>query len=172
MEALMEVIKSKLVIFLGFPLVFLFVVDSFPIQKQFSGICSEVLDGDTIIVKGKRIRFFGIDAPEKSQRALSGERIGEWSTSYLKKLILGKRVSVTYYKKGFYGRIIGEIWMDENINLKMLEEGMAVKANQNRNRSYINVEYVARLERKGIFGTLGFETPWFYRKRMRNEINR
>ena len=168
----MKVIKSKLVIFLGFPLVFLFVVDSFPIQKEFSGICSEVLDGDTIIVNGEKIRFFGIDAPEKSQKAMSGESIGEWSTFYLKKLILGKRVSVTYYKKGYYGRIIGEVWMGENINLKMLEEGMALRTNYNRNRTYINVEYVARLERRGIFGTLGFETPWYYRKRMRSEINR
>lgn len=146
---------------------FLFVVDSFSIQKEFSGICSDVLDGDTITVNGQRIRFFGIDAPEKYQKALSGERIGQWSKAYLQKLILGKRVVVKYYKRGFYGRIIGEVWRGENINLKMLKEGMVVKTNQNLKRSYINVEYVARLERKGIFGTLGFEAPWYYRKRGR-----
>jgi endonuclease YncB( thermonuclease family) len=160
-----KVLKSKLVIFLGFPLLLLFVVDSFPIEKRFSGICSRVLDGDTIIVAGQRIRFFGIDAPEKSQRAMSGERIGQWSKDYLQKLILGRRVIIKFYKRGFYGRIIGEVWKGENINLKMLAAGMAVKTNQNRERSYANIEYVARLERKGIFGTVGFETPWNFRKR-------
>ena len=35
--------------------------------KIISGI-AKVTDGDTIQIKGKKIRFFGIDAPEKKQQ--------------------------------------------------------------------------------------------------------
>ena len=35
--------------------------------KIISGI-AKVTDGDTIRIKGKKIRFFGIDAPEKKQK--------------------------------------------------------------------------------------------------------
>ena len=35
--------------------------------KIISGI-AEVTDGDTIRIEGKKIRFFGIDAPEKKQQ--------------------------------------------------------------------------------------------------------
>ena len=154
----------RLVIFLGFPLIFLFVVDAFPIQKSIEGICTRVLDGDTVIVDGKKIRLYGIDAPEKSQVSMDGYPIGEWSRDFLAALILRKKVKVTYYFKGHYGRIIGTIKLEENINLRMIEEGMAIVSDFNKEREYRNTEFVARLKRVGIFGTLGFLKPRFYRK--------
>lgn len=155
--------KFNLVIFLGFPLIFLLVVDSFPIEKQFSGICEAVLDGDTIIVARKRVRLYGIDAPEKDQWSMDHKPIGRWSKQYLKNLIEGKQVMVKWYKKGFYGRIIGVVYTDENINLRMLKAGMAIRSQFNKKNLYINTEYTARLRREGIFKTLGFVSPWYYR---------
>jgi len=156
--------KSRLVIFLGFPLIFLLIVGSFPLKKTIEGVCSRVLDGDTVIVKGQKIRLYGIDAPEKDQYSIDGYPIGQWSKDYLTKLILNKKVKVTYYKRGYYGRIIGEIFDHENINLKMVKKGMAIVSDFTHEHLYTNTEFVARLNRVGIFGVSGFLKPSFYRK--------
>ncbi len=166
----MKVIKSKLVIFLGLPLIFLFVVDSFPILKEFEGICTRVLDGDTVIVAGKRIRLANIDAPESSQLSYDGENIGQLSTKYLSQLILGKRVRVQFYGKGRYGRIIGTIFYNGEVNFQMIREGMAMAYGYSKDIKYSSVEYEARLLRKGIFGTFGFDRPRFYRRKMKYAI--
>lgn len=155
----------KLVIFLGFPLIFLFITGSFPIEKSFEGICSKVLDGDTVIVNGRKVRLYGIDAPELSQISYDKKPIGKWSRDYLAKLILGKKVKVLWIKKGHYKRIIGTIIYKENINLTMIQMGMAIKSDFNTDHLFHNVEYVAKLKRVGIFGTFGFDKPWYFRKK-------
>ena len=139
-------------------------VGTFSIEKSIEGICTRVLDGDTVIVNDQRIRLYGIDAPEKAQVSMDGHPIGQWSKNYLAKLILNKKVKVTYYSRGHYGRIIGTIYLKKDINLKMIKEGMAIRSDFNMERIYINSEFVARLSRVGIFGTLGFLKPRFYRK--------
>ena len=156
---------SKLVIFLGFPLIFLFITGSFPLEKSFEGVCSKVLDGDTVIVAGKKVRLFGIDAPELHQMSYDKKPIGKWSKDYLVKLILNKKVKVTWIKKGHYKRIIGTIYLKENINLKMIQAGMAIKSDFNTDHLFQNIEYVAKLRRVGVFGTFGFDKPWYFRKK-------
>jgi endonuclease YncB( thermonuclease family) len=167
----MEVFKSKLVIFLCLPMIFLFVVDSFPIQKSINGICSKVMDGDTVVVNGHRIRLANIDAPEKSQLSYDGLPIGGWSTNYLKKLIFGKEVRVTYSKRGRFNRILGNIWIGKrDINKEMLRAGMVVKYYPKDVHGYNSLEYTARLKRLGIFGVIGFDRPSFYRKKTRGKF--
>lgn len=160
----MKEIKSKLVIFLGIPLLFLLVVDSFPIEKTIVGVCSRVLDGDTIIVNKVRVRLASIDAPESSQFSYDGIAIGKMSKSYLERLILGKVVEVRFFKKGYYGRVIGTVYLKEDINLKMIEAGMALAYLVGGRVKYSSGEYEARLLRKGIFGTHGFDRPSAFRK--------
>ena len=62
--------KKKLFLFISICLVFFFLtyndVKSEEI-KIISGI-AKVTDGDTIKIDQKKIRFFGIDAPEKKQQ--------------------------------------------------------------------------------------------------------
>tara|TARA_Y100000768_G_scaffold388926_1_gene388779 strand:- start:280 stop:792 length:513 start_codon:yes stop_codon:yes gene_type:complete len=156
------------VIFLGFPLFFLMVVGSFPIEKSISGIVEHVYDGDTIFVKGEKIRFFGIDAPELEQKSFTGKPIGKWSQKYLEDKLLGKVVLVKYYERGVYGRIIGDVFLEDvNINLDMISKGMAVRSYYNKKWIYINYELNARYKRIGLFGLFGFEAPWDYRKKMK-----
>ncbi len=160
-------LKRLQVIFLIFPMIFLWVVDSFPLEWEFEGVCREVLDGDTITVNGKRIRLKGIDAPEKDQLSYDKKKIGKWSKLYLEKLILNKKVKIRYREKGKYGRIIGDVILDGWVNAKMIKAGMAVYYSFKRDFDLKAYEYQAKLLRKGIFGTLGFDRPSYYRWKRR-----
>ena len=68
---------------------------------------ARIVDGDTVIIGGVRIRFFGIDAPETRQTCLyaRGRRYacGQRSTAYLRKLIGGRPVRCV----GTGGRSLG-----------------------------------------------------------------
>lgn len=73
-----------------------------------------VLDGDTIEVmdsrKAVRIRLVNIDAPEKKQD------YGRWSTDMMKSLVAGKTVTVTYFQRDRYGRILGQVYAVDGMN--------------------------------------------------------
>lgn len=61
-----------------------------------------VLDGDTIIVDGSRIRLVGVDAPEMAQE------IGPKSKDALVTIIGGRDVVCKPEGKGYYNRILAE----------------------------------------------------------------
>ena len=72
-----------------------------------------VIDGDTIIVDNKKVRLFGIDAPEKAQlcKDSSGNnyRCGIVATEKLNELIFSstnKTVNCENIAKDQYGRLI------------------------------------------------------------------
>ena len=83
--------------------------------KKISGI-AKVTDGDTIQIDEKKIRFFGIDAPEKKQKCskpwltisfLTFNKdypCGEISTKKLKKKINDKFVTCKWIEKDRYKR--------------------------------------------------------------------
>ena len=177
----MKVIKSKLVIFLCMPLIFIWVVGSFPMKKNLYGVCEHVLDGDTISFRSTsgevyRIRLADIDAPELSQYSLAGKfdglPIGQLSRDYLQYLIGNKAIRVEFKQKGVYGRIIGTLFFKQNleaidINQKMVRAGMAVSYSKNGTTSgrYSDLEFEAKLLRKGIFTGVGFLRPKYYRRK-------
>jgi endonuclease YncB( thermonuclease family) len=168
----MKEIKAKSVIFLGIPLLFLLINGRFHLEKSISGICDEVLDGDTVIVNGHRIRLANLDAPESSQNSFDGVSIGSMSTKFLVQKIKGKRVVVTYKKRGRYGRIIGEIWKEGVlINDQILEEGMAISFGDQVSVEQRALEFTAKIKRKGIFKTIGFLRPSVYRSSKRRKIS-
>lgn len=165
-------IKRYLVIFLCLQAPFLFIQNEGLYEKSFTGIVEKVLDGDTVIVNGEKIRLYGIDAPEKDQKSFGGEPIGEWSRDYLKKLILNKKVKISYKERGVYGRIIGIIYENGSINEKMLQGGMAIYYDYSKNRIYQSLSYTARLQKRGIFNTGGFYRPSYYRYKAKKKATK
>lgn len=132
--------------------------------------CTRVLDGDTVILqKNKvkiRVRFANIDAPEKSQLALSGEPVGLWSTDFLKKLVLNKMVQFKSLSTDLYGREIGVIYLKGvNINLKMVRSGHAVYYQYKTSNYYRSSQSQAKVKRLGLWQTKGIVAPWEYRRR-------
>ena len=132
--------------------------------SEVTGVVSRVSDGDTIWVtdaKGLRhkIRMLDIDAPESSQK------FGSESTARLKSLIGGKSVRVTYSERDKYDRLLGTVWLgDEDINLRMVSEGMAWRYHYSRNERYAAAQSAAKAKRIGLWADPKAQDPWAYRK--------
>lgn len=91
------------------------------------GRSGSTIDGDTIEIHGRRIRFDGIDAPETSQVCARGgvkERCGQASAWYLDGLIGGGTVRCETHDVDRYGRDIATCWLGaRNLNQAMVEAG-------------------------------------------------
>ena len=101
---------------------------------------SRVVDGDTVdvildlgfsILHKCRVRLYGIDTPESRTRDKDEKVRGKLASKYLKDAIdNGKKVilrSKLKDSKGKYGRVLGEIVVDDiNINVSMIENYLAV----------------------------------------------
>ena len=142
--------------------------------KIISGI-AKVIDGDSIRIEGKKIRFFGIDAPEKKQKCkkpwltisfISFSKdypCGQISTDKLKKKINNKLLICKWTNKDRYKRYIAECFKDKtNLNAWMVRNGYAV-AYRKYSKKFVSQEIFARKEKVGLWsGT--FTMPWDYRK--------
>ena len=142
--------------------------------KIISGI-AKVTDGDTIRIEGKKIRFFGIDAPEKKQQCkkpwltisfISFNKnypCGQISTDKLKKKINNKLLICKWSNKDRYKRYIAECFQDKtNVNAWMVRNGYAV-AYRKYSKKFVSQEILAKREKLGLWsGT--FMMPWDYRK--------
>jgi len=97
------------------------------------------VDGDTvdvdidlgfdIVLHNKRVRLFGIDAPESRTRDLEEKQRGLEAKAFCERLVeAGSSIQLKTHKEGKYGRILGEVMFDgTNINQLLIEEGHAVK---------------------------------------------
>ena len=100
-----------------------------------------IVDGDTVdvdidlgfgmILSKQRIRLYGIDTPESRTRDKEEKFYGKLAAQFLKdQCKKGSCITLKTYldKKGKYGRILGEIIVDDvNINQLMVEQHMAVE---------------------------------------------
>lgn len=116
-----------------------------------------ILDNDKIQYK---IRMDGIDAPEL------GQDYSKASKKFLSDLIYMQTVKITYRKKDKYGRYIATVLLDnENINLKMIANGMAWHYTKyNKDATYIDAEKYAKAQKKGLWSLNGAIAPWLYRE--------
>ncbi len=96
---------------------------------------ARVIDGDTITINNVKIRFSGIDAPEKNyygQTQFCKGPKGVWAcgkkaSSKLKKLINGQEVQCTDEGKDRYGRTLSICYANGvDLQAEMVRSGMAV----------------------------------------------
>ena len=169
--------KKKLFLLISISLVFFFLtyndVKSEEI-KIISGI-AKVTDGDTIKIDQKKIRFFGIDAPEKKQKCkkawLSISFIsftkeypcGKISTNKLKSIIQNKLIRCQINGKDRYGRFIAECYRNQtNINGWMVRNGYAV-AYTKYSKKFVSMQKIAEKNKSGLWQGY-FDMPWDWRK--------
>ena len=124
-----------------------------------------VVDGDTIDVldgskKQHRIRFDGIDAPER------GQPFSQRAKSTLSDLVFGKTVKVETEGADKYDRTIGRIYVDgKDVGLAMLEAGMAWHYTKyDQSKKYADGEKSARAARRGLWTDTNAIPPWDWRK--------
>ncbi|CAA6603873.1 Succinoglycan biosynthesis protein ExoI (fragment) [Rhodospirillaceae bacterium LM-1] len=125
-----------------------------------------VIDGDTIEVANKRIRLFGIDAPEKRQFCLSEQ--GDWpcgqvATRELTQHLSGRAVVCSEHGRDRYKRVIAtcEIGADD-VGAWMVGHGWAL-AYRHYSLAYLPQEERAKANGFGIWNG-AFTNPWDWRK--------
>ncbi len=121
---------------------------------------ARVIDGDTITINNAKIRFSGIDAPEKNyygQTQFCKGPKGVWAcgkkaSTKLKQLINGQEVQCTDEGKDRYGRTLSICYANGvDLQAEMVRSGMAVAYLRYSNR-YENEMVEAMIAQVGIWG--------------------
>jgi len=131
---------------------------------------ARVVDGDTIVINGDRIRLHGIDAPEQIQTCLVANikwQCGFEATSALERLIADQEVYCAGKKRDRYKRLIAVCHAGTlNLNRQMVSEGWAL-AYRRYSDDYVSEEMNAQNLKRGIWKGK-FVVPWDWRKSQRN----
>ena len=128
---------------------------------------ARVIDGDTIELSGGvRIRFHGIDAPERGQSCRDRGALwlcGGLATHALSKRIAGRAVACDEKDRDRYGRIVAVCRLGgEDLNAWMVSEGWAL-AYRRYSRAYVAEESSAKAARLGVWRG-DFVAPWDWRR--------
>ena len=125
-----------------------------------------VVDGDTIKIGDVKIRFSGIDAPEINQTCVASEgkvACGKISRDILITKVTNNKIRCTDEGKDFYGRVLGECFVNgESLSKYLVREGFAF-AYRKYSDKFIPDEEYAKSNRLGMW-SMKFQYPWDYRK--------
>ncbi len=131
-----------------------------------------VIDGDTVVFNGVKLRLAGIDAPEKKQVCTGIDKkfynCGKESKRCLEDAMSGNNVYCTVNGKDRWNRIISTCYNDGvDINGMLVLLGHAVAYTKYSDK-YINEELEAKEKKRGVWQGI-FEMPWDYRKNNRKK---
>ena len=125
-----------------------------------------VVDGDTIILNGEKIRFLGIDTPELKQTCLQGNEevgCGMFAKMLLVKKIGNKIPNCIGEKKDFYKRTLAECFVNgESLSKFLVRSGYAF-AYRKYSTKFIEDEDFAKANKLGMWA-MKFQYPWDFRK--------
>ncbi len=130
-----------------------------------------ISDGDTITVLDEakvqhKIRFAGIDAPEK------GQAFGNASKESLSRLVFNQRVEARCHKRDRYGREVCAVFVGmSDVGLEQLRAGLAwwyreyahEQSTQER-LVYRDEEERAKAARRGLWKDANPVPPWDFRR--------
>ena len=139
------------------------------IGKEIHGKVVKIADGDTFTMVFEndfevRVRLNGIDCPERSQP------FSKKAKQTLSDFIFGKMVVVQYTKKDSYGRVIGDVFVDDlHINNEMVKLGMAWHYKRfSHDIQLDSLENDARNNKIGLWSEKSPIPPWEWRKGIRH----
>ena len=125
-----------------------------------------VIDGDTIVLNGEKIRFIGIDAPELKQTCLKdNEEVG---CGMFAKMLLIKKIGNNTpicigKEKDFYKRTLAECFVNgESLSKFLVRSGYAF-AYRKYSTKFVKDEDFAKINKLGMW-SMTFKYPWDFRK--------
>ena len=125
-----------------------------------------VVDGDTIVLNGEKIRFSGIDTPELKQTCIKGDEkvfCGETAKILLIKKIGNKTPECISEGKDAYKRTLAECFVNgESLSVFLVRSGYAF-AYRKYSDKFIKDEEFAKENKLGIWA-MTFQYPWVFRK--------
>ena len=125
-----------------------------------------VVDGDTIVLNGEKIRFTGIDTPELKQTCLQGDQ--EVSCGMTAKKLLAEKIGNAIPKcisegKDTYKRTLAECFVNgESLSKFLVLSGYAF-AYRKYSTKFIKDEEFAKANKLGMWA-MTFQYPWDFRK--------
>jgi len=135
-------------------------------SEQWTGVAS-VIDGDTIEVRGVRIRFDGVDAPEARQICTKDGkswRCGAASANALHEYLGRRTVKCQNMGTDRYKRMIGRCSVgDTDLNSWLVRHGWALDYEKYSGGLYRAEEEAARAAKDGIWSST-FVVPWDWRR--------
>jgi len=126
----------------------------------------KVVDGDTIVLNGEKIRFSGIDTPELKQTCSKGDEKVNCGISA--KILLVKKIGNNSPKcisegKDVYKRTLAECFVNgESLSSFLVRSGYAF-AYRKYSTKFIKDEEFAKANKLGMWA-MTFQYPWDFRK--------
>ena len=129
-----------------------------------------VVDGDTIHLNGKKIRFTGIDTPELKQTCIK-EGVKDPCGVTAKQILIDKigkdNVKCISEGKDQYKRTLAECFVNnESLSSYLVRSGYGF-AYRRYSRKFVPDEDYARINKIGMW-SMEFNYPWDYRKSKKN----
>ena len=125
-----------------------------------------IVDGDTIVLNGEKIRFSGIDTPELKQTCMSGDQkvfCGMFARMLLVKKIGNEMPECIREGKDAYKRTLAECFINgESLSAFLVRSGYAF-AYRKYSDKFIKEEEFAKENKLGMW-SMKFEYPWDFRK--------
>ena len=127
----------------------------------------KIVDGDTIVLNGEKIRFSGIDTPELKQICMKGEQkvfCGMFAKMLLIKKIGNETPKCISEGKDAYKRTLAECFVNgESLSSFLVRSGYAF-AYRKYSKKFIKEEEFAKDNKLGMW-SMEFECPWDFRKK-------
>lgn len=130
---------------------------------------ASVIDGDTIEIRGQRIRFNGIDAPESRQYCEDAKGFeyacGREAANALNEfLAVSRPVSCSFVEWDQYGRFVGNCRRADGRSVAgwLVENGHALDWPRYSNGNYAEHQAAAKQARRGMWQGQ-FQEPWDWR---------
>ena len=124
-----------------------------------------VVDGDTIVLNGEKIRFTGIDTPELKQTCLQGDQEVACGMSAKKLLVekIGNNTPECISEgKDVYKRTLAECFVNgESLSKFLVRSGYAF-AYRKYSTKFIEDEEFAKANKLGMWA-MTFQYPWDFR---------
>ena len=132
---------------------------------------ASVIDGDTIEIRGERVRLNGIDAPESRQTCQNSHgqeyRCGKAAAAALDSFLAGSRPTrCDFVERDRYKRFVGVCYRadGQSVAAWMVRNGHALDWPRYSKGAYQEDQDAAERSRTGVWQG-SFENPWDWRKR-------
>jgi endonuclease YncB( thermonuclease family) len=149
------------------------VLSSSPIHAADLSGTIRVVDGDSLVVGGERVRLEGIDAPEMGQtceRLKLTYNCGQEARDLMVMLVSDGSVHCQVNQRDIYRRWLGQCFGRDpitgdaiDLNLQMVGRGYAVVYHGHGTPALLQAEREAKAAHRGIWAG-HFDYPWDWRK--------
>lgn len=133
-----------------------------------------VNDGDTAVVdvgaRSLRVRFYGIDAPERAYREWPAQAYSRQAGAFMRKLIGQRTVRVRLTGERTHAREVGEVFVDgRSASREIVRAGLAWWNDKYAasDRELARLQAEARAARRGLWRDDRPVAPWIHRARHR-----